>query len=114
MAAAMIGIRRFREAALRLDETVDSSRRILAPLNVKGTELGIELEMAIRKVVVNPPRKPTPICAFPIVVNKPRDHNAGCRSHPALVIPHVPDVIGRIGLYTGAKSALRPEHRDLA
>src|SRR5262245_64331241 len=88
MTAAMIGIGRLRETTLRFDETVDPPRRILAPLNVEGTELGIELEMAVRKVVVSPPSEPPPICAFPIVVNKPRDHNAGCRSHPAVVIPH--------------------------
>src|SRR5262245_27029998 len=97
MTAAMIRIRRSCETTFRLDETVDPSRRIFKPLNVEGTELRIELEMTVRKVVVNPPSEPTPICAFPIVVNKPRDHNAGCRSHPALVIPHVPDVIGCIG-----------------
>src|SRR6476661_2493805 len=94
----MVGHAGSRQAAPWSDEAVDPTHRLFPPLDVEGCELRIEYEMRIGKMIMDPPREPTPVRAHAIAIGEPGHDHACGRTHQAALIAQVPDVIGGIKL----------------
>jgi hypothetical protein len=95
-----------REAAARRNEAVDASHRIFPPADVERPKSRKELELAIRKLVMNPPGHGAPVTALGAPVGKPGQHDTRHRPHVAVAIALVPDVTAAIALVRGAVQAV--------
>ena len=81
-----------RQAALGGDKAIDPPLWMLMPADVEGGQLGEELQLAVRQMVMDPPGECAPIRAVAVAVGKPR-HDNGChRPHSAGGIATVPNV----------------------
>ena len=87
-----------RKTSTRRNEAVDPTLWALVPPDVEGGELWEELQLAIRKVVVDPPSQCPPIGALSIAVCKPRDDHCGQRAHAAASVAPIPDVASVVSL----------------
>ncbi|SLN58953.1 hypothetical protein ROA7450_03037 [Roseovarius albus] len=68
------------------DEAVDSAFRSFAPKDVEGAEFGVEPQMGMGQVVVDPPGERAPIRAFDVAIRKPRDDDASCSAFLAVTV----------------------------
>ena len=100
---------RLGQASSGRDETVDPPFRMFAPKDVEGAELGVELEMRVRQVIMDPPGQGTPVGAFSIAIGEPGNDDAGRSTFVAIPIEHVPDVIPRVVLDARTMSAFVAE-----
>lgn len=96
-----------RQTATRTDEAVDPALWALVPPDVECSELREELQLAIRKVIVDPPGHRPPIGALVIPVGKPWDDHCGQRAHAAASVAPIPDVAGIVSLVRCAAQAMR-------
>ena len=72
------------------------------PAYIEGIQLRKELQFAVGKMIVYPPRHGCPRAAIGKPVYEPR-YDDGCHgAHTSVVASLVPDVFGSIGLVAGA------------
>src|SRR4029077_15181680 len=90
--AGVITHPRLRQEAARRDEAVDPPLRPLVPADVEGGELWKELQLAVRQVVVAPPRHRLPRRPLRVAIGEPRHDDRGHRADEAVRIAAVPDV----------------------
>jgi hypothetical protein len=88
-----------RKTTTRRNKAVDPALWALMPSDVEGSELREELQLAIRKVVVDPPGHCPPVGALGISVGKPRYDHCGQRAHAAASVAPIPDVAGIVSLF---------------
>jgi hypothetical protein len=84
------------EKATRRREACDPAARDLMPSDVERRELREELQFAVRKMVVYPPRHCLPGRALFQTIDQPRNDNRGHGPHSAVGAALVPDVIRAI------------------
>src|SRR5438270_2703706 len=107
-----------RKTTTRRNKAVDPALWALMPSDVEGSEHREELQLAIRKVVVDPPGHCPPVGALGISVGKPRDDHCGQRAHAAASVAPIPDVAGIVSLARCAAQAMcvyrrrSPSERD--
>jgi hypothetical protein len=101
-----LGVTRLRQAAHRLDETVDPSFRVLAPIDVERGEFRKELEVTVRQMVVDVPGEAAPIGAVRVSIREPWQDDTGRGPHPSLGISTVPGMAGPIILVPRAIEAV--------
>ena len=101
MIAHMVRHRGLGKAALRVGVAVDCPVGRLMPGNVESCQFRIELELAVRQVVVNPPGQRLPVAGLFEVIDEGRHDDAGGRTHLAIRIPPVPDMTREVRLVAG-------------
>jgi hypothetical protein len=80
------------QVTARVDEAVDLALRVFLPSDIERTELREELQLAIGKMVVDPPRHCLPRGALQQSIGEPGDDNAGHGAHAPARIAAVPDM----------------------
>src|SRR5712671_2230791 len=71
MRTVVIGHSRSRQAALRGNKAINPPPRPLMPAEVEGGQLGEELQLAVRQVVMDPPGECAPIRTVAVAVGEP-------------------------------------------
>ena len=72
--AAFTAVRRvaaLQEHPLGCDVTLDLAPRVGPPGDVEGAKLGIEFQVGVRQVIVNPPGQGAPVDTFGIAISEP-------------------------------------------
>jgi hypothetical protein len=87
-----------RKTTTRRNKAVDSALWALMPSDVEGSELREELQLAIRKVVMDSPGHCPPVGALGISVSEPRYDHCSQRAHAAENVPSIPDVTSVVSL----------------
>ena len=88
-----------RQCARWLDITSDAAFRPFVPRDIERAEFGKKIEVAVRKVVVNPIRQCSPVCTLCVTIRKIWNNNArGSAFEPfgIDVIPNMASVIAFI------------------
>src|SRR5215470_17064803 len=96
-----------RQTAPWRDEAVDPALWTLVPPDVEGRELREELQLAIRQMVMDPPRHCPPVRTLGVSIGKPRNHNCGHGAHAASSVSPIPDMAGIVSLIRCAAQAMR-------
>src|ERR1700720_883065 len=84
---------------------------VLLPADVKRAELREKLQLAVREVVVDPPRHRLPRGALQQAISEPRDDDASRGAHAPTCIAAVPDVTPIIALVRSAIMMVRVAER---
>ena len=95
-------------------KTRDVAPGQLVPADIEGGELREKLQLAVRQMVVDPPRHRLPRNAVVQAVDQSRHDDAGHRSHAAVLAALVPDMPSSVALIRTAVLKMRiPVRIDL-
>src|SRR3954453_13241842 len=92
MITLMVRQSRFGQYATRRRETRNTPPRELVPAEIECGKLRKKLQLAVRQVVVNPPRHGLPGHAVVQSIDQPRHDDARQGSHAAVFAAPVPDM----------------------
>src|SRR5438445_9609309 len=96
MIALVVGETGLGQISARRNEAVDRPLRPLMPADVEGGELGEELKIAVRQMVVDPPGHGLPSHPLVKTVDQPGDDEAGHRADPPIRATPIPDMASSI------------------
>jgi len=107
MAVIAIVVResRFREKATRFDEAVDRPLRCLVPTDIESEQLRKELQLAVWKIVMNPPCHCLPARRVHSI-DQPRHNDRRQRAHAAVFASAIPGMAGSIFLVRSAAETM--------
>ena len=92
---------RLSQEAARRDEAIDCALGSLMPPNIKGGEIGEELEIAVGQVVMDPPGHGLPCRTGPETVDQPGHYDACDRAHAAVRAAPIPRMTSPVLLIRG-------------
>src|SRR3954468_10653356 len=104
MAAVVVRHAGLGEAAARGLPGMDRLPGVFVPAHAEAAELGEELHLRIRNMVVDPPGQRPPVSPLVLLVvgQEARHDDAGARTFLAVLVGLVPDVAGVVPLVSGA------------
>src|SRR5215469_5354149 len=102
VAASVVGHARLGQQASRRDKAVDPPLWLLVPADIECSELGKELQLAVRQMVVDPPCHCLPRGAGGIAVGKPRHNDRSHCADKAIAIATIPDMPGGVAFVRAA------------
>src|SRR5262249_22333237 len=107
MAVIAIVVResRFREKATRFDEAVDGPLRCLVPTDIESEQLRKELQLAVWKIVMNPPCHCLPARRVHSI-DYERTNDRRQRAHADVVASPIPNMAGSIFLVRSADETM--------
>src|SRR5262245_9702781 len=92
MVAHMIVHARLCKAAARVDVAVDAPAGPLVPADIECSKFREELQLAVGKMVMNPPRHCAPVHASRTAISKPRHYHRCHSAHATFGIEAIPDM----------------------